>query len=193
MIECGAERSSQGARIGSQWGHRPPRHRPDRNRPRVRSAHPRRKAVRRGGVPGRLHHYEFGEVVDVSRGAKRTPRPGTSRGPADTGRRTRPSRARRPRHQGTRGREPAPRRDRRVTRENAPLADDLAGQVSISRSGRPFRRDVHFALESAVPTVILECKMHISASRGRRFAGRSSVGGQSGDRCYSTGVFSRSQ
>ena len=36
----------------------------------------------------------------------------------------------------------------------------------------PGRRDVHFALESAVPTVILECKMHISAKkrtgRGRR-------------------------
>ena len=36
----------------------------------------------------------------------------------------------------------------------------------------PGRRDVHFALESAAPTVILECKMHISAKkrtgRGRR-------------------------
>ena len=36
---------------------------------------------------------------------------------------------------------------------------------------RPGRRDVHFALESAVPTVVLECKTHISSakrtSRGR--------------------------
>ena len=36
----------------------------------------------------------------------------------------------------------------------------------------PRRRNVHFALESAVPTVILECKMHLSAKkragRGRR-------------------------
>ena len=30
----------------------------------------------------------------------------------------------------------------------------------------PGRRDVHFALESAVPTVILECKMHISTRKG---------------------------
>ena len=29
-------------------------------------------------------------------------------------------------------------------------------------------RNVHFALESAVPTVVLECKMHISARRARR-------------------------
>ena len=28
------------------------------------------------------------------------------------------------------------------------------------------RRDVHFALESAVPTVILECKMHLSTRKG---------------------------
>ena len=30
-------------------------------------------------------------------------------------------------------------------------------------SGRLRRPDVHFALESAVPTVVLECKMHVSA------------------------------
>ena len=29
-------------------------------------------------------------------------------------------------------------------------------------SGRPRRPDVHFALESAVPTVVLECEMHVS-------------------------------
>ena len=28
------------------------------------------------------------------------------------------------------------------------------------------RRDVHFALESAVPTVTFECKMHLSTRKG---------------------------
>ena len=31
--------------------------------------------------------------------------------------------------------------------------------------GAPGRREVHFALESAVPTVILECKTHISSAK----------------------------
>ena len=41
--------------------------------------------------------------------------------------------------------------------------------------GRPRRRDVHFALESAVPTVILECKVHPSSAKrtSRRGRGRS--------------------
>ena len=30
----------------------------------------------------------------------------------------------------------------------------------------PRRRDVHFALERAVPTVILECEVHLSAMSG---------------------------
>ena len=39
----------------------------------------------------------------------------------------------------------------------------------------PGRRDVHFALESAVPTVILECKVHPSNAKctSRRGRGRS--------------------
>ena len=32
-------------------------------------------------------------------------------------------------------------------------------------AGAPGRRNVHFALESAVPTVVLECKMHLSRAK----------------------------
>ena len=41
--------------------------------------------------------------------------------------------------------------------------------------GRPRRRDVHFALESAVPTVVLDCKVHLSTAKctSRRGRGRS--------------------
>ena len=46
------------------------------------------------------------------------------------------------------------------------------GDVLLGALGR---RDVHFALESAVPTVILECKVHISTAKctSRRRGGRS--------------------
>jgi len=37
-------------------------------------------------------------------------------------------------------------------------------------SGRLRRPDVHFALESAAPTVVLECKMHVSARRTKKVA-----------------------
>ena len=42
------------------------------------------------------------------------------------------------------------------------------------RGGALERRDVHFALESAVPTVILECEMHLSRAEctSRRRGGR---------------------
>ena len=81
-------------------------------------------------------------------------------------------------------------RDRRVTREHVCQRYVLAGQVTCSAVTRrsrgprrrptrppgrpgaeiwtPRRRNVHFALESAVPTVVLECKMHVSARKARR-------------------------
>ena len=40
-----------------------------------------------------------------------------------------------------------------------------AATARPSPLGAPGRRDVHFALESAVPTVILECKTHISSAK----------------------------
>ena len=80
-------------------------------------------------------------------------------------------------------------RARHLTREHVPLADVLAGQVTCSAVTRrsrgprrrptrppgrpgaeiwtPRRRNVHFALESAVPTVALECEMHVSARKAR--------------------------
>ena len=50
-----------------------------------------------------------------------------------------------------------------------------AARVAATAPGRPRRRDVHFALESAVPTVILECKVHPSNAKctSRRGRGRS--------------------
>ena len=49
-----------------------------------------------------------------------------------------------------------------------------AARVAATAPGRPRRRDVHFALESAVPTVILECEMHLSRAEctSRRRGGR---------------------
>ena len=50
-------------------------------------------------------------------------------------------------------------------RERPPQApSDRADRPPVP-SGRLRRRDVHFALESAVPTVILECKTHISSAK----------------------------
>ena len=40
-----------------------------------------------------------------------------------------------------------------------------AASRAEAAAGAPGRRDARFALESAVPTVILECKMHISTRR----------------------------
>ena len=37
------------------------------------------------------------------------------------------------------------------------------------------RRDVHFALESAVPTVTFECKMHLSTRRSRSRSSRTAA------------------
>ena len=49
------------------------------------------------------------------------------------------------------------------------------------RGGRPLtppgRPNVHFALESAVPTVVLECKMHLSTTKGPRLPHVPRVGG----------------
>ena len=40
-----------------------------------------------------------------------------------------------------------------------------AASRAEAAAGAPGRRDARFALESAVPTVILECKMHLSTRR----------------------------
>ena len=55
-------------------------------------------------------------------------------------------------------------------------SDVLGGYPTISRTAAPAhsapwtprRRNVHFALESAVPTVVLECEMRVSARKARR-------------------------
>ena len=47
----------------------------------------------------------------------------------------------------------------RDERPGDPASRDASPPV---HSGRPRRPDVHFALESAVPTVVLECEMHVS-------------------------------
>ena len=47
----------------------------------------------------------------------------------------------------------------------APGRTATAATARPSPLGAPGRREVHFALESAVPTVILECKTHISSAK----------------------------
>ena len=39
-------------------------------------------------------------------------------------------------------------------------------RAAATATWTPRRRDVHFALERAVPTVILECEVHLSAMSG---------------------------
>ena len=58
--------------------------------------------------------------------------------------------------------------------QRAPRRPDGTREYTARRSDGPclrsperlLRRKVHFAFESAVPTVILECKMHISTRKG---------------------------
>ena len=52
-----------------------------------------------------------------------------------------------------------------TTRAAADLREGRHEPAS-GRGERPQRRDVHFAFESAVPTVILESKMHLSTRKG---------------------------
>ena len=62
-------------------------------------------------------------------------------------------------------------RERTSSRRARGLSGDLAGYPTCSRTaapahpGRPGRRDVHFAFESAVPTVVLEGGMHVSTKK----------------------------
>ena len=58
----------------------------------------------------------------------------------------------------------SPRGGRRLGGSHDERPGDPAGRDASPpvHSGRPRRPDVHFALESAVPTVVLECEMHVS-------------------------------
>ncbi len=58
----------------------------------------------------------------------------------------------------------SPRGGRRLGGSRDERPGDPAGRDAgpPGHSGRPRRPDVHFALESAVPTAVLECEMHVS-------------------------------
>ena len=61
---------------------------------------------------------------------------------------------------------------RATTTTGTPASERGPQATETASPDDPRRRNVHFALESAVPTVILECKMHLStkkrADRSRR-------------------------
>ena len=48
----------------------------------------------------------------------------------------------------------------------APASERGPRAAAPASSYNPGRRNVHFALESAVPTVTFECKMHLSTRKG---------------------------
>ena len=55
---------------------------------------------------------------------------------------------------------------RTATTTGAPASQQGPRAAAPDSSGVARRRDVHFAFESAVPTVVLESKMHLSTRRG---------------------------
>ena len=55
---------------------------------------------------------------------------------------------------------------RATTTTGTPASERGPQATETASPDDPRRRNVHFALESAVPTVILECKMHLSTRKG---------------------------